>query len=227
MFLKDELTALRADLLQLKESVVALQASKSKSKVSNLSWSVVAARGNKQPPRKRMTPDHESRKRKNDTAQRKQSSSQRRKRVAIPGARRIWGTMRSTTQTAVTNALKQLTTVDVSRLIVKRKFKTAVNDPTRVHKWWFIVRGEEDLLQQVEEAWNAVAVQTTWKLEPAYMYDDKDTTVEQSDQNEEANGIVLQHNDGESAAVNDGESTAPVNDSSLSHNATLSFLDRQ
>lgn len=59
------------------------------------------------------------------------------------------------------------------------------------------------------------------------MYDDKDTTVEQSDQNEEANGIVLQHNDGESAAVNDGESTAPVNDSSLSHNATLSFLDRQ
>lgn len=126
MFLKDELTALRADLLQLKESVVALQASKSKSKVSNLSWSVVAARGNKQPPRKRMTPDHESRKRKNDTAQRKQSSSQRRKRVAIPGARRIWGTMRSTTQTAVTNALKQLTTVDVSQLIVKRKFKTAV-----------------------------------------------------------------------------------------------------
>ena len=81
----------------------------------------------------------------------------------------------------------------------------------------------------MEEAWNAVAVQTTWKLEPAYMYDDKDTTVEQSDQNEEANGIVLQHNDGESAAVNDGESTAPVNDSSLSHmyNATLSFLDRQ
>ena len=45
--------------------------------------------------------------------------------------------------------------------------------------------------------------------------------------NEEANGIVLQHNDGESAAANDGESTAPVNDSSLSHNAALSFLDRQ
>ena len=152
MLLKEELTALRADLLQLKESVVALQASKLKSKVSNLSWNVVAARGNKQPPRKRMAPDHDSRERKNDADQRKQSSSQQRKRIAIPGTLRIWGTMRSTTQTAVTNALKQLTTVDVSRLIVKRKFETAVNDPTCVNRWWFIVRGEGDLLQQVEEA---------------------------------------------------------------------------
>ena len=30
---------------------------------------------------------------------------------------------------------------------------------TRGHKWWFTVRGE-DLLQQVDGAWNAVAVQT-------------------------------------------------------------------
>ena len=56
-----------------------------------------------------------------------------------------------------------------------------------------------------------------------HMYDDKETTVEQSDQNEEATGIVLQDNEDESAAVIDGESTAPVKD----HNATLSFLDRQ
>ena len=35
-------------------------------------------------------------------------------------------------------------------------------------------RGEEDLLQQVDGAWNTVAVQTAWKLEPAYMYEDKD-----------------------------------------------------
>ena len=134
--LKDELAALRAELHQLKESVVALQASQSTSKETNLRWNVVADRGIKRPPRKRTVPDHESRDTcKTDAAQRKQPSSQRqRKRVAIPGARRIWGTMRSTTQTAVTNALKQLTTVEVSRLIVKRKFKTAVNDPTRVQK---------------------------------------------------------------------------------------------
>ena len=51
----------------------------------------------------------------------------------------------------------------------------------------------------MEGAWNAAAVQTTWKLEPAYMYD-KETTVEQSDPNEEATDIVLQHKDSESAS---------------------------
>ena len=87
--LKDELATLRADLLQLKESVVALQASKPKSKETNLSWNVVAGRGAKRPSRKRMVPDHESRDTcKAGAAQHKQPSSQRqRKRVAIPGAR--------------------------------------------------------------------------------------------------------------------------------------------
>ena len=114
------------------------------------------------PPRKRMDPDHESKDTcKTDAAQQKQPSSQRQRKCdTIPGAQRIWETMRST-HTAVNNALKQLTTVDVSQLIVNRQFKAAVNDPTRVHKWWFIVRGEEDLLQQVEGAWNPVGVPTT------------------------------------------------------------------
>ena len=132
--------------LQLNESVVALQASKPKSKESNLTWNVVAGRGIKRPPppppQQANGSCHGSKDTsKTNAAQQKQPSSQsQQKRVAIPGARRIWGTMRST-HTAVTNALKQLTTVDVSQLIVKRKFKTPDNDQTHVHKWWFIVRG--------------------------------------------------------------------------------------
>ena len=35
------------------------------------------------------------------------------------------------------------------------------------------------------------------------MYNDKDTTAEQPDQNKDSTGIVLQHNDAESAADND------------------------
>ena len=58
----------------------------------------------------------------------------------------------------------------------------------------------------------AIAIQTAWKLEPVYYY--------------EENTISDADNDSESAVVNGGEST-PVNDSSLSHNATLSFLDKQ
>ena len=76
--LKDELAALRAELHQLKQSVVALQASQSTSKETNLRWNVVADRGIKRPTRKRTVPDHESRDTcKTDAAQRKQPSSQR------------------------------------------------------------------------------------------------------------------------------------------------------
>ena len=183
--LKDDVAALRAELFQLKESVVALQVSKlndcAQPKENSSSWNVVVGRGAKRPPRKRTAAVDESKSTmgKPDAAAQQSSTHRQRKRVAIPDARRIWGTMRTTTRTAVINALKQLTTVDVTKLTVKRKFKTAANDPTRVLKWWFIVRGEEDLLQQVDGAWNTVAVQTAWKLEPAYMYEDKDTAAQQ------------------------------------------------
>ena len=56
--------------------------------------------------------------------------------------------------------------------------------PTTVHEF----KGEEYILQQVEEAWNSVAMQTAWKLEPAYRYEDD---AGQSDQNEQ--GAVPAH----------------------------------
>ena len=83
-----------------------------------------------------------------------------------------------------------------------------------------MIRGEENKLQELEGEWRAIAIQTAWKLEPVYYY--------------EENTISDADNDSESAVVNGGESTpvyhsesTPVNDSSLSHNATLSFLDKQ
>ena len=222
--LKDEVAALRAEFLQLKDSVVALKAStvqntgRRPSKEARPSWNVVVDRGSKRHPNKRREQGRGTAERKDTNeppeTQPKQPSS--RKRVVISGARRIWGTMRTTTPTAVTNALNQLTTVDVTQLTVKRKFKTAANNPTRIQKWWFVVRGEEDMLQQVEGAWNSVAMQTAWKLEPAYRYED-DT--DQSDQNEQ--GAVPAHAQQSANVLNVAE-TAADNVSSVSHNAPLS-----
>lgn len=172
---------------------------------------VIAGRGAKRLPRKRTAPVDESKSTNISDVAQQPSTRHQWKLIAIPGAQRIWGTVGTTTQAAVTNALKQLTTIDVTQLTVKRKFNTAVNDPTRLHKWWFIVQGEEDLLQQVERARNTVAVQTAWKLEPAYMYENKDT----AHQNGECT-------DRPTVAI-DGEST-PANDSFLSHNGILCFF---
>ena len=138
--LKDEVAALRAELLQLKDSVVALKAStvqntgRRPSKEARPSWNVVAGRASKRHPHKRREQGRGTAE-KNNTNEPLATQPRQRKRVVISGARSIWGTMRTTTPTAVTNALNQLTTVDVTQLTVKRKFKTAANNPTRIQKW--------------------------------------------------------------------------------------------
>ena len=86
--------------------------------------------------------------------------------VQVSGARKIWGTLRSTTTAAVVNTLKALTNIPSNSLTVKRKFKVAVNSPKQVVRWWFVVRGKEQILQQLQDAWGSVHFQTAWKLEP-------------------------------------------------------------
>ena len=82
-------------------------------------------------------------------------------REMVRGARRVWGTMRSATCTTVKNTLSRLTSVN--SLQVKRKF----NQSTRSgkDKWWFIVRGSEEVMQSLENAWEPVKLQTGWQLE--------------------------------------------------------------
>ena len=86
--------------------------------------------------------------------------------VSVPGARRIWGTLKSTTTRAVENVITTLTKVSGSELKIKRKYKTATGSSARVVRWWFVVRAEESVLEQVQKEWNQVAMQTDWKLTP-------------------------------------------------------------
>lgn len=93
------------------------------------------------------------------------------KRVAIDGARRIWGTVRATTAMAVKATLHRLTTVPNNAMAVKRKYKTARENSKSVTRWWFVVRGSEEVLQALHAEWPKVAAQTAWKLEPLFSYD--------------------------------------------------------
>ena len=100
-------------------------------------------------------------------------SSQRRDYVQVTDARKIWGTLQSTTPTAIANTIKTLAGLSELRkrnLVVKRKYKTAGSDSKKVTKWWFVVRGDENLLEQLTTRWNAIEVQTAWKLEPVLCY---------------------------------------------------------
>ena len=39
-------------------------------------------------------------------------------------------------------------------------------------KWWFIISGEESLLDQLSNNWTVVKLQTNWSLEPVLAYTD-------------------------------------------------------
>ena len=94
------------------------------------------------------------------------------KRELVPGARRIWGTMRTCTVPTVVNSIARLTDVGDSALRVKRKFKTGTAG--KVTRWWYIIHVEEACLQQLENEWQKVELQTSWKLEPCYRYLESD-----------------------------------------------------
>ena len=115
--------------------------------------------------RHRATPD--SRKRNASKPQRQPGSTQG---ISVPGARRIWGALKSTTTRAVEKVITSLTTVGGSELKIKRKYKTATDSSTRVVRWWFVVRAEEFVLEQLQKEWNQVALQTDWKLTPLLQY---------------------------------------------------------
>ena len=94
------------------------------------------------------------------------------KKELVPGARRIWGTMRTCTVPTVVNSITRLTDVGDSVLRVKRKFKTGTDG--KVTRWWYIIHAEEACLQQLESEWQKVELQTSWKLEPCYRYLESD-----------------------------------------------------
>ena len=93
-------------------------------------------------------------------------------KTPLKGARKVWGTLRSTTTGAITNALKLIPEISPGSVTVKRKYKTLKgkgHNEGHVTKWWFILRGEEEMLQLLERKWSVIAMQTAWKLEPVVL----------------------------------------------------------
>ena len=60
----------------------------------------------------------------------------------LDNAKKIWGTLRSTTTAAIRNVLTRTTCESLAnRLTLKRKYKMSTSGS--VGKWWFVVRGEK------------------------------------------------------------------------------------
>ena len=96
-----------------------------------------------------------------------------RARVKIPNARKIWGTMRSCSAVTVANTIAQLCPTFIGKLQVRRKFKSS-NSGIK-SRWWFVVHGEEEVLIDLVRSWEAVTLQTSWKLQDCLKYNDEST----------------------------------------------------
>jgi len=89
---------------------------------------------------------------------------------------KIWGTMRETPASAVTTTLAKLTSVSSEQIQVRRKFKS-INGNINHIRWWFVLRGDEDVLSTLESEWEQVKMQTNWKLELLLKFSDSDKYV--------------------------------------------------
>ena len=79
----------------------------------------------------------------------------------VPGVRRVWGTMRDCSSRAVLAVLQRLTTL-AEKVEVRRKFKKKGDNRVQ---WWFLIRADESVLRLLEQEWEPVQTQTSWKLE--------------------------------------------------------------
>ena len=97
------------------------------------------------------------------------------KRIELDNAKKIWGTLRSTTCSAVLNAINRTISESLTaRLTLKRKYKSSADGTTK--KWWLVVRAAESDVELLEREWGKVSMHTGWRLESVYSFEDNVAT---------------------------------------------------
>ena len=121
----------------------------------------------KQHPRRKSRPGNEKKGPTDRHLSHKQSDKTK---VKVEGSRKVWGTMKSTSASTMSNAIKSLSDVDVDTLTIQRKYQNTLTN--RKSKWWFVIRGEESSLKNLDVKWEPIALHTSWKLELLLRFDD-------------------------------------------------------
>ena len=71
--------------------------------------------------------------------------------------------MRSTSSASIASSLNKICPSTVTNLQIRRKYKTDRHG--KEIRWWFLIKGDESTLKKLEDEWEAVELQTPWKLE--------------------------------------------------------------
>ena len=85
-------------------------------------------------------------------------------KIRVIGARRVWGTLKSSNVKSVKNVIARVCKVGEVRVVRKDRVKPDMNKSM----WWYVIHA---ILSDLETKWNLVNVQTGWKLELCFMAD--------------------------------------------------------
>ena len=180
--LKQEVTALRVEILELRTALVeaqkktikpmAVEVSEIHSAIAELPTHSFPDVVKKNVPRTRQSSAPRSSQPVvvRDTRKRRLTTSGKQ---LVEGARRVWGTMKSCSSAVILGSIDKLTSMK-AKLHVRRKSKELSNKKS---VWWFIVHGQESVLRVLDSEWEKVQAQTGWTLEQCYMpivHTDKD-----------------------------------------------------
>ena len=95
--------------------------------------------------------------------------------VPVENARKIWGTLKTTTCSVITSVIRKFTSKSLAdSLMVKRKYKTSQDGSLK--RWWYVVRGEKPDVERLEQKWEAIAIHTGWKLQAVFRFDGCDAS---------------------------------------------------
>lgn len=155
--LESEVAALKVENIRLQASVESLRSEINDVK-SHKAASSYASHVNKKSPRVTKKSEQETHK--------PRDSHGVKSKVPVDNARKIWGTLKGTVTSSVTNAIKRLIT-NLDSLSIKRKF---VAQAGITKKWWFVVRGNKADIDRLESDWDKVEIQTGWKLQPLFSF---------------------------------------------------------
>ena len=125
----------------------------------------------------------------------------------LDNAKKIWGTLRSTTTAAIRNVFTRTTSESLAnRLTLKRKYKMSAD--RSVGKWWFVVRGEKCDIDALVGVWDRIAVHTAWRLEDMFSYADDVHSIVSPETHTSA--ITVTDNVSLSTGVVNNDSVSPV-----------------
>lgn len=114
-------------------------------------------------------------------------------KISISGSRKIWGTKKADDVNSIKRSLSTYSCIKdrLKEITIKRKFKSS--SANKKLKWWFVLRGDESVMETLTDNWKIIKDQKGWQLEPVLRFEEDSETnpisIEEGPENQETSSM--------------------------------------